>query len=116
MNFINEEDITLFEVGQHGGQITGFFQHRAGCGLNGHTHFIGNDVGERGLAQPRRTKDQHMIQCLLATSRGGNEDFHLLPHSRLTNIVRKHTGTDRSILHFLILSGLGCNQAIRFNH
>ena len=48
---------------------------------------IGDDVRQRGLAEPGRPEDQHMIQGLAALARRLDEDVHLGLHVRLPHVV-----------------------------
>jgi len=66
MNLVNKENVALFQIGQQRRKIPGLFQHRAGGGLYGTAHFIGDDVGQRRLTKSWRTEDQDVIQSLAA--------------------------------------------------
>ena len=43
----------------------------------------GDDAGQRGLAESRRTEDQYVIERLATIPRRRDEDLHLLTHRRL---------------------------------
>jgi hypothetical protein len=53
-----------------------------------------------------------MVQRFLTATGGGDEDIHLLTHSGLADVIRQHSGAYGPVLNFLILAGLGRNQAI----
>ncbi len=50
MNFVDKEDIALFEVGQQRSQVAGLLDHRPRSRFDIHAHFAGDDVGERSFA------------------------------------------------------------------
>ena len=55
---------SFFQVGQQCRQILGLFEYRTAGLAQVHTQFSSDDVAERGLAQARRPKQQHMVQRL----------------------------------------------------
>ena len=50
MDFVNEEDIPFFKVGQNSGQVTGPLNDRSGCRSNRDVHFTRNDIRQRRLS------------------------------------------------------------------
>ena len=68
MNFVDEQNVALREVGQKRGQIARLFNRWAGGDADVHTHFIGNDTCKRGLAQARRAIEQDVIQRLVSAA------------------------------------------------
>jgi hypothetical protein len=65
MDFIDEQHIARFQIGQQRRQIAGALEYRAGGALDRNTHFLGDDIGQSGLAQARRPEDQGVIQRFL---------------------------------------------------
>ncbi len=65
MNFIDEEDVSLFQIGEHCCQITGFFNDRSRSTFNIDPHLLGNNIGQSGLPQTGRTKEKDMIKGFL---------------------------------------------------
>ena len=61
MNFVDEENVVFFQIGQQRSQVLGFFQHRATGLAQIDPQFMRNDVAQRGLPQPGRTKQQDMV-------------------------------------------------------
>ena len=116
MDLVDKQDVTFLEVGEHGSQVSGLFQYRAGRRLDRDTHLIGNDVGQSGFTKPGRAENQHMIQRFLAAPGSGDKNLHLFAYRRLAHILGKQRRTDGPIMHFLIFSGLGRYQSVRFNH
>jgi hypothetical protein len=64
VDFVDEQHIVLFQVGQQRRQVLGLFQHRAAGLAQVDAQFGGNDVTERGFAQTGRAEQQHMVQRL----------------------------------------------------
>ena len=102
MNFIDEEDVVLFQVGQQGCQVFRFFQHGAAGLAQIDTEFMGDDVRQRRLAQSGRAKQQHMVQRLLAHFGGTDKDLELLAHLELANVLVKQFGPQRALQRLLI--------------
>jgi hypothetical protein len=64
MDLVDEQHVVRFEVGQHRGQVAGALQHRARGLAQVDAHLVGDDVGQRGLAQARRAEQQHVVERL----------------------------------------------------
>ncbi len=74
------------------GQIAGLLHHWPGRLADVDAHFIGDDMGQRGLAQARRAEDQHMVQWFAAAAGGFDEYAHLLAHRFLADVVLQPSG------------------------
>src|SRR5574343_1813865 len=113
MNFIDEQHVVRFEIGQDGGQVAGTFKDRAGGLAQVHAHFGGNDVAQRCLTQARRTEEQHVIERLAAFPGGLDEDFQLFADFHLTGIVGQPLGAQGTLERFLLgRFGLGRDDAV----
>ena len=64
--FIDEEHISFLDICQNTGQISGFFNLRAGGGMQTMPHGVGDDVGKGGFAQPGRAAEQHVVKNVTA--------------------------------------------------
>ena len=62
MDFVDEEHLSLIQVGEDRRQIAGTLQHRPGGGAQGGVHLVSDDVGQGGFAQTRRAEEQHVVQ------------------------------------------------------
>ena len=116
MDLIDKQHIVRFQIGQQRGQVARTFQHRAGRLPHIHLQFVTNNIGQRGLAQPGRAKQQHMIQRLLAIARRTDEDLHLLAHHLLAHIVGQHFRANGTVVCLFPDDGFGVNQTIGFYH
>lgn len=74
VNFVDEEHVTLFEIGQKCGEIAGLRDHRTRGRTKVHAEFARNDLRERSSAQPRRPDQEHMIQRFFPRLRRLDED------------------------------------------
>ena len=64
MNLIDKKNITRFEIGEDGSEISRLGQHRPRGGAKADAQFLGDDLGQGRLAQTRRTGKQNMVQRL----------------------------------------------------
>ena len=74
MNLVDKEHVSLAEIRKQPGQISRFVEHRPRSDFHGHSQLIGNDIGEGGLPQPRRTVQQDVIQRFVPHNSGFNKD------------------------------------------
>ncbi len=73
VDFVDEQHVARFEIGQQRGKIAGLGDHRTGGGAEVHAQFARHDLRQRGLAQPRRADEQHVVERFLARPRGLDE-------------------------------------------
>ena len=78
VHFVDEQHLLVAQVGQDGGQVALDLQRRPRGLLERRAHFVGDDVGQRGLAQPRRPVEQHVVQRLAARLGGLDGDFEVV--------------------------------------
>src|SRR6185436_2413961 len=82
-----------------------------------YAHFPGDDVRQRGLAEPRRTEQQDMVQCLRAIPRSLDENLQLAANGLLANILVELLGTQSALKRFLPRrDGDGPDQTVGFDH
>src|SRR3546814_8350835 len=106
MNFIDEQQVARFEIGQQRRQIARPFEYRPGSLTQLDAHLLGQDVRKRGLAEARRSEDQHMIECVAAAARCFDGNPHLFAHRRLPHVVGESKRPDRSEEHTSELQSL----------
>ena len=78
MNFVDEENLTSPDVGEHAGEIELFLKNRAGSLFEADPELGGDDSGERGLAEARRAVEQNVIHCFAALFGGFDGDGKVL--------------------------------------
>ena len=87
VDLVDEEDVALVQVGQDGRQVAGPLDGRPGGDLDAHAHLVGDDVGQRGLAQARRAVEQDVIQRLAARLGRLDQDAQVLLDPILADIL-----------------------------
>jgi hypothetical protein len=87
VDFVDEQHIVRFQIGQQRRQIAGALQHRAGGLAQIDAHLARNDVRQRGLAQAGRAEQQHMIERFPRFFAAVDEDFQLFADLRLADIL-----------------------------
>jgi hypothetical protein len=97
MDLVDEEDVVLLQVGEDGGQVLGLFQHRPRGRAQVDAELVGDDVAERGLAQPGRAEQQHVVHRFAAHLRRADEDLELLARLRLADVFGQPLGTQRPL-------------------
>ena len=86
---IDEQNLLVAQVGQDGGEVALDLQGRPGSLLEGDGQFVGDDGGERSLAQPGRTVEQNMVQSLAAGFGRFNRDRQVFFDLGLTDEFRE---------------------------
>ena len=73
MDLVDEQHVALAELGEDGGEVAGAFEGGARGDVQVHAHLVGDDAGQRRLAEPGRPGEQQVVGGL-AASAGGLED------------------------------------------
>ncbi len=116
MDLVDEQHVARLQVGQQRRQIARALQHRPRGALDRHAHFLGDDVGQGGLAQPRRAEDQGVVEGFAGASRSLDEQLHLLAHHRLADVFGQRQGADGAVQLLVAVAAAGGNQTVGFNH
>ncbi len=77
VNLVEEEHLALAQVGEDGGEVALDDERRTRGLLEADVEFVGDDGGQRGLAQARRAEKKHVIQRLAARAGGFKSDGEL---------------------------------------
>ena len=64
VNFVDEQHVALFEVGEERREVAGLGDHRARRGAEIDAKLARHDLRQRRLAEPGRADEQHMIERL----------------------------------------------------
>lgn len=104
MDFVNEQHVALFQIGEEAGEVGGFFDGRTAGGLEAAAHGLGEDVGDGGLAESGRAGEQDVIKRLAALFGGGHGDFQPFLDLGLAGEIGKERRPQR---HFERGVGLG---------
>ena len=117
MYLIDKQHVVLFEIRQYCGQIAGSFEHRPRGLPQIDAHLARDDVRQCGLAETRRTEQQHMIERLRTIACCFYEDAKLLADLRLPDVFGERSGTQRALDRLLIgRRRNGGDDALGFGH
>ena len=97
MDFVNEQDVALLEVGQQAGEVAGFLDGRAAGALEVGAHGLGEDVGQGGLAEAGRAAEQDVVDGFLPAFGRGDGDFQALLDLELAGEFREQRGAQRHL-------------------
>ena len=78
MDFVQEKDLALAQVGEDGGKVALNLEGGAGGLLEADVEFVGDDGGQGGLAQAGRAEEKDVVQRLAAGFGGFKGDGELL--------------------------------------
>ncbi|MEY9591396.1 hypothetical protein ABIA06_003687 [Bradyrhizobium yuanmingense] len=110
MDLVDEEHVAFFEVGQEGGKIAGLGDHGPRGGAETDAELLRHDLRQRGLAEPRGTYEQHVVQRLAALARRFDEDREILARLRLADEVGQRLRPQRGVAD-IIAAALGRDHA-----
>ena len=69
--------------------------------LDRRTHFVRQNLRERGFAEPRRTVEQHVVERFAASARRLHGDLQIFFHAVLADVVgeirRAHAGVEARV-------------------
>ena len=78
MDLVDEQHVALAEAGEHGGEVAGALDRRAGGRANLRTHLRRDDVRQRRLAEARRAVQQDVVDRLGPMLRSVDQDRQVL--------------------------------------
>src|SRR2546425_314823 len=87
VDLVHEQDVALLEVGQDGGQVPGALECRPRRGPKPRADLVGNDPGQRRLAEPGRSREQHVVDPLASTAGAPDQQAPLLPDAGLADAL-----------------------------
>src|SRR5277367_2939795 len=101
MNFIEKEKIPRVKRREYGREIAFFFEERPGADFDRRTHFIGEDLRERGLPEAGWPVEQHVIERVATIAGGIHGDFQVFFYARLAdevfNLLRADGGVEARV-------------------
>ena len=95
MYLVNEQHVVRFERGEQSGQVAGLVEHGARGDLEAHAQFVGNDVAQRGLAQPGRAVEQGVVERFAAQACRLDKHLKVVHHLVLSAEVAELKGAER---------------------
>ena len=87
MNLVDEKYITILEIGQECREIARLCNDRAGGRTEVDTKFARHDLGERCLAEPRRSDEKHVIERLAPLLCRLDENLQVRPRGSLSDEI-----------------------------
>ena len=117
MDFVNKEDVMRLQIGQHRCEVAAFVEDGAGGLAQVHPQLGGDDVRHRRFAQPRRAKEEDVIQRFLARERCLDEDFHLRFQRALPDVFGEAFRAYGALNGlFVVAEAVAVNEAVGFDH
>ena len=113
MDFVDEQDIARFQIGEQRGQVAGPLDHRPRGLAQIDAHLGRDDVRQSGLAESWRPEQQDMIQRLPTRPSGLNENFQLFAHRLLADVLGQPPRSNSPIQRGILAAGGRGNQTIR---
>src|SRR5437773_5516974 len=98
MDLVDEEDIARAQVQEDGSKRPLVVDRRAGADLDGDAELVGDDVGERRLAQAGRSAQKHVLHRLVPAARGLEQDAQVVAHLFLADVLAEESGTEREVV------------------
>ena len=102
VDLVDEEHVARLQRGEDRGDVL-LLDRRAGDRANADAELLADDVREAGLAEARRTGEQHVVERLAARLRRGERDLELFLHTLLADEVVESAGAERLLELFLVL-------------
>src|SRR2546423_6052923 len=97
VDLIDEENITRAQVQEDRAEGALVIDRGAGADLDGNAQLVGDDVRQRGLAEPGRPAQEHMLDGLVAAPRGFEQDAEVLAHLQLSDVLGEEAGAQREV-------------------
>ena len=89
MDFIDEQDVAVLEVGEKSGEIARLGDHWTGRRSEIHAELARHDLRQRRLAEPRRAGEEDMVERLAPRAGRVNEHLEIATDFRLTDELRQ---------------------------
>ena len=114
VDLVDEQDVAILEIGEQGGEVARFGDHRPGGGAEADAELARDDLRQRGLAEPRRPEEQHMVERIAARLRRLDEDPQIFPRRLLPDKLVERLGAQRGVE--VLGPALGRGDAVRVAH
>ena len=97
VNLVDEEDVAFFQAGQQSREFARFLDHWPTGVLHTHAHRVGDDMGERRLAEPWRSTQQDVLEDIAPLLRGFHEHSEPFTHFHLPGELAEHRRPERDL-------------------
>ena len=102
VDLVDEQDVAVLEIGQERREIARLGDHRAGGGAEIDAELARDDLRQRGLAEPRRADEQHMVERLGPPSRRLDEDVEVGARLLLADELRQPLRPQRGFRRIVV--------------
>ena len=109
MDFIDEQHVALFEIGEKRGKIAGLGDHRAGRGAEIDGKLARHDLRQSGLAEAGRADEQHLVERFFPRPRRLDEHGEIFACLLLADESAEPLRPQRGLGQILV-APLGRNQ------
>lgn len=113
VNFVEEEDLALADVGEDGGEVTLNLQGGAGGLLEAYVELIGDDGGQGGFAEAGRAEEQDVIEGFAAGAGGFKRDGELFLGFRLPDEFVEAVGAELELEGVFVVGAVGGDEPVR---
>ena len=114
VHFIDEQDVTGFEVGENGREVSGTLDGGAGGDASLGAHLVGDNGREGRLAEAGWAVEQHVVQGLAALTSGRDGDAEGVLDLGLADVLGKALGPQRDLTRVIVAaSAAGEDSFIR---
>ena len=110
MDFVDEQHVALFEIGEQRGEIARLRDDRARGGAKADAELARDDLRQRGLAEAGGTDEQHVIQRLAPLARRLDEDREIFARLRLADEFGQQLRAQRGVAD-IVGTALGGDDA-----
>ena len=87
------------------GQVAGLLDDRAGGGAHRHAHLVGDDVGQRRLAEAGRAVEQHVIERLAPAAGRGNRHLQVVADAVLADVLVERARAQAGVVLRVVVGG-----------
>ncbi len=92
VDLVDEEDVALAELREHGGEVAGPLDGGTGGDVDGDAHLAGDDAGQARLAETGRAGEQHVVDGLGPAAGGLEDDLEVVLQLRLPHELGQGAG------------------------
>ena len=104
MNLVDEQHVALFQTADYRGEVAGALDRRPRGRAHADLTLARDDMGERGLAQPRRPREEHVVEDLAALARRFDRHAEDFSRALLPDELAEHTRAQRKIERAVLLA------------
>src|SRR5579871_3892886 len=115
MDFVDEQYVALFEIGEKRGEIARFRNDGPGGRTKSDAEFARDDLRQRGLAEAGRADEQNMIERLATLARRLDENGEVFARLRLADEFRQQLRAHGGVAGIFV-AALGRHDARRGVH